>query len=159
MKPFNNILNVDLRRLRVLRELQERGTVGATAAALHLTPSAISQQLAALGRELGVPLLTPQGRGVRLTPQAVLLLEHAVRVDAELERAQADLAAFQEGTVGRVALGTFATAVAGLVAPAVARLGQERPGIQVAVLEAEAPTCFTRLDMGDLDRSRANRAR
>ena len=61
---------IDLRRLRALRELAERGTIAAAAEALHLTPSAVSQQLAALEREIGQPLVEPDGRSVRLTPAA-----------------------------------------------------------------------------------------
>jgi len=94
MEPLSRDFTIDLRRLRVLRELDQRGTVAATAAALHLTPSAVSQQLAALAREMGVPLLERRGRGVRLTGQARLLLEHAGAVQAQLERARADLAAW-----------------------------------------------------------------
>jgi len=151
MEPFSDGLTIDVRRLRVLRELRQRGTVGATAAALNLTPSAISQQLAALSRETGVPLLAPQGRRVRLTPQALLLLDHAVAIEAQMERARADLAAFRRGDVGRVSLGAFATAVTGIVAPALERLRRERPGLALSVVETEAPECFTLLDAGELD--------
>jgi DNA-binding transcriptional LysR family regulator len=151
MKPFSQPFTIDFRRLRVLRELSQRGTVGATAGALNLTPSAVSQQIAALSREAGVPLLVPQGRGVRLTPQALLLLDHAVAIESQLERPRADLAAFRTGTSRHVALGAFATAIAGLVAPALARLARERPGLRLSVLETEAPECFTRLDAGALD--------
>ena len=77
---------IDVRRLRLLRELDNRGTVAATAAALHLTPSAISQQLAALSREAGVTLLDPVGRRVRLTPAAKVLLRHADEIFAQLEK-------------------------------------------------------------------------
>ena len=150
MESSTNTFTIDIRRLRVLRELRQRGTIGATAKALSLTPSAISQQIAALSREIGVPLLTPQGRGVRLTQQAELLLEHATAIDVELERARADLAAFEEGTVGRVVLGSFATAITGLVAPALERLRRERPRLRLAVREIDAE-CFTLLDSGELD--------
>jgi DNA-binding transcriptional LysR family regulator len=151
MEPFSNAFTIDFRRLRVLRELRRRGTVGATAGALNLTPSAVSQQIAALGREAGVPLLAPQGRGVRLTPQALLLLDHASAIEAQLERARADLAAFRQGDAGQVSLGAFATAITGIVAPALARLRRARPGLRLTVLETEAPECFTRLDAGTLD--------
>ena len=151
MKPFSLDFTIDLRRLRVLRELRERGTVGATAEALNLTPSAVSQQIANLGRETGIPLLAPQGRGVRLTPQALLLLEHAALVDAQMERARADLAAFQEGLAGRVTIGAFATAITCLVAPTLKALRKSHPKLTVSVVEVEAPDCFTRLDVGDLD--------
>ena len=151
MEPFSPTCTIDIRRLRVLRELRMQGTVAATAAALNLTPSAISQQISALSREAGVPLLEPHGRGVRLTPQAALLLEHAAVIDAQMERARADLAAFDQGSVGQITLGAFATAITGIVAPALVRLRRERPRLRVAVLESEAPDAFTRLDAGDLD--------
>src|SRR6478752_3071678 len=70
---------LDLRRLRLLRELDERGTIAAVAEALQFTPSAISQQLALLERETGVKLLERAGRGVRLTDPALVLVEHAGR--------------------------------------------------------------------------------
>jgi DNA-binding transcriptional LysR family regulator len=151
MEPFSKTYTIDIRRLRVLRELRERGTVGATACALNLTASAISQQIAALSREAGVPLLATHGRGVRLTPQATLLLEHSAIIEAQLERARADLAAFDEGVVGHVTIGAFATAITGIVAPALQLLRRERPRLRVTVLEIEAPEVFTRLDAGDLD--------
>jgi len=151
MKPFRKSLTIDVRRLRVLRELQVRSTIGATARALSLTPSAISQQIATLSRDVGVPLLVPHGRGVRLTAQAQLLLEHATLIDAQLERARADLVAMDSGAIGRFVIGAFATAISGIVAPALVRLARERPGIHLSVEEIEAPECFTRLDRGDLD--------
>lgn len=73
MEPFSGTFTIDLRRLGALRELDRRGSLAKTAAALHLTPSAVSQQLSALSRELGVPLIERQGRGVRLTGQARLV--------------------------------------------------------------------------------------
>jgi DNA-binding transcriptional LysR family regulator len=151
MEPLSRDFTIDLRRLRILRELEQRGTVAATAAALHLTPSAVSQQLAALARELGVPVLERRGRGVRLTGQARLLLEHAGVVQAQLERARADLAAWDEGQLGFVTIGGFSTAIAGLVVPAMRQLAGARPGIRLTVVEAEPPDIFTRLDTGDID--------
>ena len=142
---------IDLRRLRVLRELEQRGTVAATATALHLTPSAVSQQLAGLSREVGVPLLQKHGRGVRLTGQARVLLSHAVVVHEQLERARADLAAWDEGAIGEVRVGALSTGVTSLVAPAFARLAVERPGISMKIEESEPPKVFTALDVGDLD--------
>lgn len=151
MEPISRDFTIDLRRLRVLRELEQRGTVAATASALHLTPSAVSQQLATLARELGVPLLERRGRGVRLTGQARLLLEHAGAVHAQLERARADLAAWDQGERGFVTIGGFATAITGLVAPAMRALAVARPGVRLTVMESEPPDVFTRLDAGDLD--------
>ncbi|MDR3670161.1 MAG: LysR family transcriptional regulator [Holophaga sp.] len=151
MNKRSETFTIDLRRLGVLRTLQERGTVVATVGALNLTPSAVSQQIAALSREAGVPLLIAQGRGVRLTPQAMLLLDHAAAMDAQWQRVRADLAAFDQGTVGRVRIGAFATAITGIVVPALIQLRRERPRLRLSILESEAPDCFTRLDAGDLD--------
>jgi DNA-binding transcriptional LysR family regulator len=151
MELTRNAFTIDVRRLRVLREVQERGTLGATAQALGLTPSAVSQQIASLARKTGVALLARQGRRVRLTPQAMLLLEHATAIDAQLERARADLAAFSDGTVGRIAVGAFATAITGVVAPALVALRRRVPRVQLVIREIEAPACFTELDRGDLD--------
>ncbi|MEW1960139.1 LysR family transcriptional regulator [Kineococcus sp. NPDC059986] len=142
---------IDLRRLRLLREVDRRGTVAATAAALHLTPSAVSQQLAGLARDLDVPLLERQGRGVRLTGQARVLLGHADAVAAQLERARADLLAFDAGLVGEVRVGTMASAVYAVVGPALRTLRAERPGVRVLVREREPVDAVAGLDAGDLD--------
>ncbi|WP_432542511.1 LysR family transcriptional regulator [Kineococcus sp. SYSU DK002] len=142
---------IDLRRLRLLREVERRGTVAATASALHLTPSAVSQQLAGLARDLGVPLLERQGRGVRLTGQARVLLTHADAVAAQLEEARADLLAFDAGVVGEVRIGTLASAVFAVVAPALRRLRAERPGLRLLVREREPVVAVAGLDSGELD--------
>src|SRR5919204_5694970 len=84
---------LDVRRLHMLRELAERGTIAATAEALGYTPPAVSQHLTALERQVGVALLERQGRRVALTPAARLLVGRTERVLAELEAAEAELAA------------------------------------------------------------------
>lgn len=142
---------IDVRRLRLLRELDSRGTVAATAAALHLTPSAVSQQLSALAKETGVRLLDPAGRRVRLTPAARVLLDHADAIFAQLERAEADLAAFDEGRVGSVTVAAFPTAIAGIVVPALAALRESRPRLRMTVLDLPEPDCFDLLVAGDID--------
>ncbi len=97
------MLVLDVRRLRALRALADRGTIAAAADVLGLTPSAVSQQLAALEREVGRPLLEPAGRSVRLTAAARVLLEHADGLFAQLERLDADLASHDaSGGVVRV---------------------------------------------------------
>ncbi|GAB2596166.1 LysR family transcriptional regulator [Streptomyces capparidis] len=151
MEQVSEAFTIDLRRLGALRELHRRGSLAATAAALHLTPSAVSQQIAALSRELGVPLIERQGRGVRLTGQARIVLEHADRIAAQLERARADLAAWAGGERGAVTVGAFSSAISGLLPPVLRALARRRPGIEVTVVEAEPPGLFTRLDAGDVD--------
>ncbi|MEH3052796.1 MAG: LysR family transcriptional regulator [Patulibacter minatonensis] len=142
---------LDLKRLRVLREVERRGTISAAADALHLTPSAVSQQLSGLARDLDVPLLERQGRGVRLTGQARVLLEHAAIVAGQLDRARADLERWTEGAAGTVRIGSLATGVAALVGPALSRLRERRPGLEIAVSEHEPPTVFELLDDDELD--------
>ncbi|MFC3577693.1 LysR family transcriptional regulator [Streptomyces yaanensis] len=151
MGEVSDSFTVDLRRLTVLRELQRRGSLARTAEALHLTPSAVSQQIAALAREAGVPLTERDGRGVRLTGQARVLLAHADLIAAQLERARADLAAYGDGGRGSVTIGCFSSAILGLLPGALRALGERLPHVRVDVVEAEPPDLFTALDAGQVD--------
>lgn len=151
MSSVSEDFTIDLRKLRLLRELDRRGTVAATARALHLTPSAVSQQLAGLAREVGAQLLEHRGRGVVLTGQARLLLQHADAVLEELERARTALAAWSGGTAGEVRVGSLSTGISALVAPALARLHDERPGLVLRVDELEGAEALDALDAGELD--------
>src|SRR5262245_25990971 len=119
---------LDLRRLRLLRELHERGTIAAVADALQFTPSAVSQQLAVLERA---------GRGVRLTDPALVLVEHA---DALLERAalaEADLAAAAGGVVGRGRIAAFQSVALRIAIPAIEALRTSAPRLRCELVEAE----------------------
>jgi DNA-binding transcriptional LysR family regulator len=143
---------IDLRRLQVLRVLQQQGSVSGTARTLHLTPSAVSQQIRLLGRDLGVELLERHGRGVRLTPAAHALVTHSDDLYARWEEALADLADTRAGeSGGSLQVCGFPTAVASLLAPAGARLRRTRPGLTVQIEEAETPDCYARLVAGDAD--------
>ncbi|MFF0260399.1 LysR family transcriptional regulator [Streptomyces microflavus] len=142
----------DVKKLRILRTLRDRGTVTATAEALLMTPSAVSQQLTNLSRQLGVELLEPQGRRVRLTDAAHLVLRHAEAVFAQLERADAELTGYLRGEAGEVRVGAFSTAVPALVVPAVRLLrAEDRPGPDVRVREAEAAQAYELLTAGEVD--------
>ncbi|MEU1405585.1 LysR family transcriptional regulator [Streptomyces sp. NPDC005728] len=141
----------DLRKLQILRTLRERGTVTATAEALHMTPSAVSQQLTNLAAQLGVPLLEAHGRRVRLTDAARLVLRHTEPVFEQLERADAALAAYAQGDLGEVRVGAFSTAVPALVVPAVRSLRAMHPGVTVRVREAEAAEAYELLAAGEVD--------
>jgi DNA-binding transcriptional LysR family regulator len=141
----------DLRKLRVLRALAETGTVTGAAGVLSMTPSAVSQALAALSRQTGAVLLEPEGRRVRLTEAARLLLRHAEVVFAELEQARAELDAYTQGDAGTVRVGAFATAVSALVVPAVRALRAGHPGLRVQVREAEADEAFELLARGEVE--------
>ncbi|MFD3556936.1 LysR family transcriptional regulator [Streptomyces goshikiensis] len=141
----------DIKKLRILRTLAEQGTVTATAEALHLTPSAVSQQLTNLARQLGVPLLEAQGRRVRLTDAAHLVLRHAEAVFAQLERADSELAGYLAGEAGEVRVGAFSTAVPALVVPAAAALRLTHPGVEIRVRETEAAESYELLSAGAVD--------
>ncbi|MFC4060813.1 LysR family transcriptional regulator [Planomonospora corallina] len=142
---------IDTRRLRTLRAVADHRTVTAAAAALHLTPSAVSQQLAALEHEVGHRLLERDARGVRLTAVGRILLDHANEVLARLERAEADIADYTAGTAGEVTVASFATAIGLVVAPAVGTLRDKEPGIQIRVLDAEGDQSLTMLLDGAVD--------
>ena len=142
---------LDLRRLRLLRELEERGTIAAVADALQFTPSAVSQQLAMLEREAGVRLLERSGRGVRLTDPALVLVRHA---DALLERAalaEADLAAAAGTVTGRARIASFQSVALRLALPAMQALARDAPGLRCELVESEPEQALPALALGDVD--------
>ncbi|CAL9360554.1 LysR family transcriptional regulator [Streptomyces sp. enrichment culture] len=128
---------IEARRLHILRAVADHRTVTAAAAALYLTPSAVSQQLAALEQETGHRLVERGAKGVRLTPAGEILLHHTHAVMAQLERAEAELAAYGSGSAGTVTVASFATGIAEVVAPAVAGIARSAPGIRIRVQDAE----------------------
>ncbi|WP_329521568.1 LysR family transcriptional regulator [Spirillospora sp. NBC_01491] len=142
---------IDLRRLHTLRAMHQYGTVTATAAALHLTPSAVSHHLRELARELKVPLLEPQGRNVRLTPAAQLLVEHADALLARWEEALADLESHRAGESGPLRMCGFTTAISGLVAPAAGLLRRADPALSLQVRECDTGVALGLLLAGETD--------
>src|SRR3954470_5715006 len=142
---------VDLRRLRTLRAVADHGTLAAAADALHLTPSAVSQQLAALEREVGHSVLEPAGRTVRLTPAAHVLLSHADALFAQLERMEGELAGQAATPQGEVRVAGFPTALAGLLAPAARPLRATAPKVTLRVTEAETDDAVALLVARDVD--------
>jgi DNA-binding transcriptional LysR family regulator len=142
---------LDLRRLRLLSELSRRGTIAEVAAVVGYTPSAVSQSLARLERETGVALLERDGRRVRLTPAARGLVAATDRVLAELDAAEAELAAEQEAVRGEVVIGSFPSAAAGLVVPAVAELRGAHPDLSCTIREHEPEDGIPLLRSGALD--------
>ncbi|MGW8375103.1 LysR family transcriptional regulator [Streptomyces sp. ODS28] len=142
---------LDVRRLRLLRELALRGTIAAVADALAFSPSAVSQQLSALEREAGVPLLERTGRRVVLTPAGHQLVDHAAAVLERLEQAAADLAASREGPAGPVRIGVFPTAARALVPAALAELAREHPKLEPMVREVDPAAVGDALRASELD--------
>jgi DNA-binding transcriptional LysR family regulator len=136
---------LDPRKLAVLREFHNRGTVAAAAEALSFTPSAVSQQLAGLQREAGVALFRRVGRRLELTDAGRLLVERADELLAHIERVEAELAAHSGGTV-RVA--AFQTALRFVVMPV---LGTLPADVRVELVEMEAEASLPLLAQGALD--------
>ncbi|MFI5733299.1 LysR family transcriptional regulator [Kribbella sp. NPDC051587] len=128
---------LDVRKLRLLRELARRGTIAAVAEALAYTPSAVSQQLTALERETGVPLLERTGRRVILTPAAHGLVEHTESILALLEEAATDLENAARALSGVLRIGAFPTAIPTVVTPAIVALSTENPGLGITVVELD----------------------
>ncbi len=122
---------LDVRRMQVLRAVVTSGSVTAAATNLGYTPSAVSQQVAALERQAGIPLLERIGRGVRPTAAGRLLTEHAAIIGKHVAEAETALADLRAGRTGRLAIRYFATAGAALVPPALAKVRAEHPGVQV----------------------------
>lgn len=142
---------VDLRRLQVLRMVEAHGTVTAAAKALHLTPSAVSHQLRQLARHIGMPLIEPDGRGIRLTAAGQRLVRHADDLLAGWESVAADMGRLVDGDVGCLRLGGTGTAIAGLLAPATQRLRLLAPDLDVHVTESDADTLYAHLLQGTVD--------
>jgi DNA-binding transcriptional LysR family regulator len=141
----------DLHRLRVLRELKHRGTLAAVARALAYSPSAISQQLSLLEAEVGVPLLEPVGRRVRLTDQAEILVAHTEAILRQLETAEADLATSLSELRGTLRIASFQTAALALVPTALDRLRGLHPSLRVHVTQVEPEVALPALQARDFD--------
>lgn len=142
---------IDPRHLRTLRALADHGTVNAAAIALHLTPSAVSQQLAALAKSTRCTLVERRGRGVVLTEPARILLDHADAILERYERVDAELRDFQAGTTARFRICAFPTAIAAFVARAVAALVADNPGWRIEIEEAESEESLALLLDGEAD--------
>ncbi|MFD8893262.1 LysR substrate-binding domain-containing protein [Streptomyces sp. NPDC059566] len=142
---------LDVRRLRLLRELARRGTIAAVGEALAFSPSAVSQQLTVLEREAGLPLLERTGRRVRLTPAGQNLVRHAEAVLERLEQAEADLAEARGGLSGVLRIGAFPTATRAIVPAALITLARRHPGLEPMVSETDPAAVAHALRAGDLD--------
>ncbi|MFK4146085.1 LysR substrate-binding domain-containing protein [Streptomyces sp. NPDC004065] len=142
---------LNLERLRTLDALARHGSVSAAAEGMHVTTSAVSQQMAKLEREVGQQLLARNGRGVRLTDAGRLLAEHAARILSQVELAQSDLEAQRGQVVGELRLGAFPTAARGLFPEALTRLRARHPGLRVTTAEMEPAPALRAVLRGDVD--------
>ncbi|WP_051704054.1 LysR family transcriptional regulator [Glycomyces sp. NRRL B-16210] len=142
---------IDLRRLHVLRAIAHHGTVSGAAKALHMSTSAASQQIRLLAKDLGVPLLEPVGRGVRLSSAAQVLIAHIDAIEAMWRLAEAEIQATEGEPSGMLRLCGFPTAIATLLAPLVEAARERHPALELRLREAEATESFDLLFAGDAD--------
>ena len=141
----------DVRRLRVLHAVSAYGSVTAAAAALGYSAPAVSQQLAALEREVGMRLTERAGRGLELTPAAMILVGHTDVLLARLDAAESDLAALRDQVAGRVALAAFPSAAASFVSAAWAVLAGSAPQVRLDLTEMEPEESLPAVLRGQTD--------
>lgn len=142
---------LQLARLKVLVELNRRKTLTAVAKALSYSTSAVSQQLQQLEAEAGVPLLEPAGRGVRLTPQALILVRHAEDILSRLEQAESEVAASLNEVRGMIKVAAFQTAALMLVPEMLVELAASHPQIEVEITQGEPGETLPGLASGLFD--------
>ncbi|MFD3401169.1 LysR family transcriptional regulator [Kribbella sp. NPDC058693] len=141
---------MDVRRLELLLALSRLGSMQAVSATLGVTTSTVSQQIAALAREVGTPLIEPDGRRVRLTPAGRRLAGHAVEILAAHEAARADLDPSAE-PAGTVRVAAFHTVIRDSLLPVVHRLAAEHPAVRLEIQEQEPPEALALLERDLVD--------
>ncbi|MEV0587911.1 LysR family transcriptional regulator [Nonomuraea sp. NPDC050310] len=144
-------MDIDPRRLRVLHEVARRGGVTRAAEALHLTPSAVSQQLAQLEREVGLALIDRSQRTVSLTPAGRVLAGYAERVEEELTEARRELTRFTERLSGPVTIAAFPTVIRHMLVPAMRELAVRHPRITPVIHEVYGAPALQELRLGAVD--------
>ena len=142
---------LSLDRLRVLRAVGTHGSVQAAADALYVSPSAVSQQIAKLEREVGQHLLERNGRGVRLTPAAELLTARTTEVLTLLEAIEGDLDDLRDVVAGPVRISAFPTAARGIGPLLLRDLIDRHPGLEPSLSEHEPTESLPLLARGDID--------
>jgi molybdate transport repressor ModE-like protein len=141
---------LDVRRLRILREVARRGSFSSAADALGYTQSAVSQQIAALEREVGVPVLD-RHRGVRPTGAGTVLLRHADGILARIGDVEAELGALRGGQAGPLRMVAFPTAGATVLPPAIAAFRASHPDVDLSLVPMEVPDGRAALEAGECD--------
>jgi DNA-binding transcriptional LysR family regulator len=142
---------LDVRRMRVLREVAVRGSFSGAAEALSFTQSAVSQQIAALEREAGAVLVQRSARGVRLTEAGEALVRHAEAIMARLAEAEAELEAIAGLRGGRLRMAAFESAGATLMPLAIAAFRERHPAVELSLSLSEPEDCVPLLKSGELD--------
>jgi DNA-binding transcriptional LysR family regulator len=141
----------DATRLRVFREVAQRGSISAAADALSFTQPAVSRQIATLEREAGTQLLERLPRGIRLTEAGRVLLGHAEAILDRMTAAQTQVEAVTRLEAGRLRIGAFATANATIVSRAIAAFTRAHPEVELSLAEGTSVQLIARLRAGELD--------
>jgi DNA-binding transcriptional LysR family regulator len=142
---------LDVRRMKVLREVAAQGSFSAAAEALSFTQSAVSQQVAALEREAGAKLVERGARGIRLTAAGQALVSHADAILARLDDAEQELAAIAGLKGGRLRVASFQSAGATLVPKALGEFHRRHPDVELSAATAELDQAYDSLRQGDID--------
>ena len=142
---------LDVRRMRVLREVAARGSFSAAAEALSFTQSAVSQQVAALEREAGATLVERSARGVRLTQAGEAVVRHADAILAKLSEAEAELEAIEGLRGGRLRMAAFESAAATIMPVAISRFAEQHPGVELSLALIEPEEAVAAMKAGDID--------
>ena len=142
---------LDVRRMRVLREVAVRGSFSAAAESLSFTQSAVSQQIAALEREAGTTLVQRSARGVRLTEAGEAVVRHTEAIMARLAEAEMELEAIAGLRGGRLRMAAFESAGSSLMPLAIAEFRQRHPAVELSMSLSEPEDCVPLLRSGDLD--------
>jgi len=142
---------LDVRRMRVLREVALRGSFSAAAEALSFTQSAVSQQIAALEREAGAVLVERSARGVRLTEAGEAVVRHADGILGRLAEAEAELEAIAGLRGGRLRMAAFESAAATIMPVAIAQFAESHPSVELSMTLVEPEPAVAALRAGDID--------
>ena len=142
---------LDVRRMRVLREVALRGSFSAAADSLSFTQSAISQQIAALEREAGAVLVERSARGVRLTDAGEAVVRHAEGILARLAEAESELEAIAGLRGGRLRTAAFESAAGTIMPVAVSQFAAQHPGVELSMALMEPEDSLGALRSGDID--------
>ena len=142
---------LDVKRLRILREVAQHGSFSAAADALYLSQSAVSQQVATLEREVGMKLFDRTREGPKLTDAGRVLVSHADAAIARLEEAERELAAIAGLEGGELRLASFPSASATVLTEAVSIFHRRYPRVRLSVMDAEPEDSLPRLRAGELD--------
>jgi DNA-binding transcriptional LysR family regulator len=142
---------LDIKRLRILREVSRQGSFSAAGEALFLSQSAVSQQIATLEREVGMQLLDRTREGPKLTDAGRVLLGHAEAAIARLDEAERELAAIAGLEGGELRVASFPSASATVLIDAVSVFHRRHPAVRLRVTDAEPEESLPRLRAGELD--------